>query len=140
MANVPVVDHLPTEGGKWICGCDFAAHSNHQEADDCRLKEFRQAYVVEALARGWFCRACGVFNGDEKVFLTKCRNCEAARPENSAKEKCFYCDPNEQSYVVVTVHDRRGCVNVCVEHAKLRLSILMAYGHSLDCPMLREQL
>lgn len=40
-------------------------------------------YVVEPLALGWYCpnADCGVFNGDEKVFLLKCRTCETGRPK-----------------------------------------------------------
>ena len=39
-------------------------------------------FVIESLAAGWFCRAdgCGVWNGDEKVFLRECRVCESSRP------------------------------------------------------------
>jgi hypothetical protein len=41
---------------------------------------YREEYMREALCWGWFCRACGVWNGDAKVFLTACRCCEASRP------------------------------------------------------------
>lgn len=40
----------------------------------------REEYVQEPLAMGFFCRACGVFNGDAKVFLVTCRSCDAPRP------------------------------------------------------------
>jgi hypothetical protein len=33
--------HLPTPGGKWLCGCPFEKHATAYEADACRLQEFR---------------------------------------------------------------------------------------------------
>jgi hypothetical protein len=46
------------------------------------VKVGKEAYRVEPLAVGWFCPdpACGVFNGDAKVFLTACRACGSERP------------------------------------------------------------
>lgn len=43
-------------------------------------------YAIDYLAVGWYCRkeGCGVFNGDEKVFLLNCRACETERPKKEA--------------------------------------------------------
>jgi hypothetical protein len=41
---------------------------------------YREEYVREMLAWGWFCRGCGIWNGDEKEFLIVCRHCEHPRP------------------------------------------------------------
>ena len=45
----------------------------------------QEGYVVEPLALGWYCpnADCGVFNGDEKVFLLKCRTCETDKPKRN---------------------------------------------------------
>ncbi len=40
-------------------------------------------YVREALAWGWFCTECLVWNGDEHEFLIRCRACEADRPRRA---------------------------------------------------------
>lgn len=37
-------------------------------------------FVVEPLALGFFCRACGAFNGDAREFRFVCRACDADRP------------------------------------------------------------
>lgn len=37
-------------------------------------------YIVEPLALGFFCRACSVWNGDQKEVRTTCRACETERP------------------------------------------------------------
>lgn len=48
-------------------------------------------YVVESLASGWTCRnpTCGMFNGDAKVFLTKCRACESDRPKKETMKQIY---------------------------------------------------
>jgi hypothetical protein len=48
-----------------------------------RAERQKGGYVVEPLTLGWFCpdkAECGVFNTDEKEFLTECRACRSARP------------------------------------------------------------
>ena len=75
-------DHLPGHGGTWVCGCPAETHPTVGQADRCRARKLGLVrYVVEPLALGWFCVACGVFNGDAKEFLTRCRSCGAGRPE-----------------------------------------------------------
>jgi hypothetical protein len=48
--------------------------------------------------------------------------------------KCYYCklDGKEQ-VAVATVHDVRGCLDVCIAHAKWRFTTSMGFGHSVDC-------
>lgn len=53
-------------------------------------------------------------------------------------DRCWYCRIEKRPDVpvaVATIHDRRGCKDVCAEHAKWRLSTSFAFGHSLDCPV-----
>jgi rRNA maturation endonuclease Nob1 len=41
---------------------------------------YQEEYIREALAWGWYCRACGAFTGDEKKFHVECRCCGHPRP------------------------------------------------------------
>jgi hypothetical protein len=51
---------------------------------------------------------------------------------------CFYCERGDHKPGVparVTVHDRRGCVHCCDEHATWRLTTSMSVGgHGPECP------
>jgi hypothetical protein len=48
---------------------------------------------------------------------------------------CFYCKQRNGQDVPATtvVHDRRGCVRVCAEHAAWRQTTSFALGHK-NCP------
>ena len=45
-----------------------------------QVPPYREEYVREALAWGWYCPECKVWNGDCKVFLLECRCCGHKRP------------------------------------------------------------
>ena len=48
--------------------------------------------------------------------------------------KCYYCKlDGKDALAIATVHDVRGCLDVCIEHAKLRFTTSMGFGHSSDC-------
>ena len=34
------------------------------------------------MIRGWHCRSCQAFNGEERVMLERCRSCDVARPDD----------------------------------------------------------
>jgi hypothetical protein len=49
--------------------------------------------------------------------------------------KCHYCALDGiENPAHITMHDGRGCLHVCVEHAKWRLTKAWMFGHSSDCP------
>ncbi len=50
--------------------------------------------------------------------------------------RCHYCKmlDNKDVPAHVTLHDRRGCVHTCLEHAKWRLTTSWLFGHSSNCP------
>jgi hypothetical protein len=50
------IDHLPTPGVSWICGCPFEAHDTPGQADDCRLWEFRRNCIPPQAPRRWHLR------------------------------------------------------------------------------------
>jgi hypothetical protein len=43
---------------------------------------YREEYVQEALAWGFFCTSCRSWNGDSKIFRLECRVCGHARPKH----------------------------------------------------------
>lgn len=55
---------------------------------------------------------------------------------SNADGVCFYCRQRDGREVPATavVHDRRGCVRVCTEHAAWRQTTSVAIGHSKNCP------
>jgi len=48
---------------------------------------YREEYVKEALAWGWMCPGCGIWNGDDMEFRVTCRSCEANRPRKNSVER-----------------------------------------------------
>lgn len=58
--------------------------------------------------------------------------------------ECFYCVRGEamkeagitvpSSWVLITLHDRRGCYHLCWAHAHWRSQTSAIGGHSDDCP------
>lgn len=62
----------------------------------------------------------------------------------SSRMVCYYCSRNEamreagltdpNPWVVVTVHDQRGCYDLCWSHALWRQKTSAIGGHSKDCP------
>jgi len=51
---------------------------------------YREEYVKEALAYGWYCpnrTSCGVWNGDGREFLLHCRCCGTNRPRKAYVER-----------------------------------------------------
>jgi hypothetical protein len=55
---------------------------------------------------------------------------------NSTDLRCYYCRQFEgkDAPAHVTLHDKRGCLHVCMEHARWRFTTSWAFGHSPDCP------
>jgi hypothetical protein len=50
--------------------------------------------------------------------------------------RCYYCALNGvESIAFVTVHDKRGCLHCCWEHARWREKTSSAFGHHPTCPM-----
>lgn len=50
--------------------------------------------------------------------------------------KCHYDTHHEIQCIgpaIATLHDARGCVDVCIAHAQWRFKISMAFGHSASC-------
>jgi hypothetical protein len=77
------------------------------------------------------------------------------RIRNEPPLRCYYCamegqlDPSGRprgpvggvrrasptgSPASVTVHDERGCLHVCWDHAQWRVTTSSVSGHSPDCP------
>jgi hypothetical protein len=56
--------------------------------------------------------------------------------DTNAANICFYCSIGIKKKVpaVETIHDKRGCVRVCAEHAKWRATTSKMFGHSKNCP------
>jgi len=49
--------------------------------------------------------------------------------------ECYYCLGDRKAVpAVVTIHDARGCLHVCWDHAEWRNRTSMIGGHSDDCP------
>lgn len=59
------------EAGKMIVQCDCGL---------VRQSDRAHGHVADVQLRGWNCRSCRVFNGEEKERLTSCRSCGSARP------------------------------------------------------------
>lgn len=53
---------------------------------------------------------------------------------------CYYCrqfDGKEEP-AHVTLHDKRGCLHVCIRHAKWRFAKSWLFGHSEDCAVAQQ--
>ena len=48
-------------------------------------------------------------------------------------------EPKCSGPVVVTLHDARGCVDVCIGHAQWRFTTSMAFGHETNCKHEKEK-
>lgn len=58
-------------------------------------------------------------------------------PEPSPERGCAYAERHSIAClgsVVALVHDRRGCLYVCANHAAWRSTTSVLFGHASDCP------
>lgn len=47
---------------------------------------------------------------------------------------CFYCEKDgKRERAHVTIHDKRGCLDVCIKHAQWRFTTSQMSGHSESC-------
>ncbi len=63
---------------------------------------------------------------------------------SDGKYACYYCERGEamkeakldkpDRWVLVTLHDKRGCYHLCWSHALWRRTTSAIGGHSSDCP------